>query len=272
MLFGCAEAELAAHVAAMNTPRDQARYHIGAPYERGGHRIVPEERFVYDEIGLASWYGPGLHGRRTANGEIFDRNGLTAAHPTLQLPAIALVTNLDNGRSVRVRINDRGPQDPDRLIDVSQRTAELLGFKRQGVVRVRVRVLSEDSLALRRDLTRQPDPIVAAATPTTSPASAPVRTDAVADRPDSGRDAAKTDLAASSPVWLDAGAFAERSGAEAVVPQADTIAPATLSPVRVDGTDYWRVRLGPFHDVATAESALEAAWNAGFSEARLVAR
>jgi rare lipoprotein A len=243
MLAGCAEAELAAHLATVNAPEDRGRYHVGAPYERGTSRAVPREDFRYDETGLASWYGPGLHGRRTANGEIFDQNALTAAHPTLQLPAVALVTNLENGRSVRVRINDRGPRDPDRLIDVSRRAAQLLGFERQGIARVRVRVLAEDSLALRQALTGRAGPVEVAA----------------------------AGAAAASPVWLDAGAFSDRSGAEAGRDRADTIGPARLLPVRVDGTDYWRLRLGPFDDRASAEAALGRAWRAGFADARLVA-
>jgi rare lipoprotein A len=96
----------------------------------------------YNQVGMASWYGPRFHGRRTANGETFDSNLLTAAHPSLPIPSYARVTNLDNNRSVTVRINDRGPFAHNRLIDVSERAAEVLAFRRHGLTRVRVEYVS----------------------------------------------------------------------------------------------------------------------------------
>ncbi len=113
-------------------------YKIGKPYKVAGTWYTPAEDPDYDEVGRASWYGSGFHGRRTANGEIFDMASLSAAHPTLPLPSYARVTNLDNGRSVVVRLNDRGPYAHNRLIDVSERTAEVLGFKQDGSADVRV--------------------------------------------------------------------------------------------------------------------------------------
>lgn len=97
----------------------------------------------YDRVGMASWYGASFHGRRTANGEAFDRTALTAAHPSLPLPSYVRVTNLDNDRSVVVRVNDRGPYTHNRLIDVSEQTAELLGFRRDGMTKVRVQYVSQ---------------------------------------------------------------------------------------------------------------------------------
>ena len=94
------------------------------------------------EHGLASWYGPGFHGRQTASGEIFDRNEMTAAHRDLPLPSFVRVTNMDNGRSVILRVNDRGPVSDRLVIDVSEEAAEELGFIEAGVVPVRVDVLS----------------------------------------------------------------------------------------------------------------------------------
>ncbi|MEL7048502.1 MAG: septal ring lytic transglycosylase RlpA family protein, partial [Pseudomonadota bacterium] len=94
---------------------------------------------TYDRTGMASWYGPGFHTKQTANGEIFDENALTAAHPTLPLPSFAYVTNLENGRTLLVRINDRGPYKGNRILDASKRVARELGFEHQGVARVRVR-------------------------------------------------------------------------------------------------------------------------------------
>src|SRR5215210_834318 len=119
-------------------PKGGGTYRVGKPYSVAGRIYVPEEDINYREEGLASWYGNDFHGRLTANGEVFDMGSLTAAHPTLPMPCYARVTNISNGKSLIVRINDRGPYHGNRLIDVSNRASELLAFKGNGVARVRV--------------------------------------------------------------------------------------------------------------------------------------
>src|SRR5580693_9758608 len=119
-------------------PKGGGTYRVGKPYTVAGRVYVPEEDVNYREEGLASWYGDDFHGRLTANGEVFDMASLSAAHPTLPMPCYARVTNLANGKSLIVRVNDRGPYHGNRLIDVSSRAAELLEFKGNGVARVRV--------------------------------------------------------------------------------------------------------------------------------------
>ena len=119
-------------------PKGGGTYRVGKPYTVGGRVYVPEEDTSYRAEGLASWYGDDFHGRLTANGEVFDMGSLTAAHPTLPMPCYARVTNLSNGKSLIVRVNDRGPYHGNRLIDVSNKAAELLEFKGNGVARVRV--------------------------------------------------------------------------------------------------------------------------------------
>jgi rare lipoprotein A len=119
-------------------PKGGGTYRVGKPYTVGGRVYVPEEDVSYREEGLASWYGDDFHGRQTANGEVFDMEALTAAHPTLPMPCYARVTNLSNGKSLIVRVNDRGPYHGNRLIDVSNKAAELLEFKGNGVAHVRV--------------------------------------------------------------------------------------------------------------------------------------
>src|SRR5882757_1016829 len=119
-------------------PKGGGTYRVGKPYTVGGQVYVPEEDTNYRAEGMASWYGDDFHGRLTANGEVFDMGSLTAAHPTLPMPCYARVTNLHNGKSLIVRVNDRGPYHGNRLIDVSNRAAELLDFKGNGVARVRV--------------------------------------------------------------------------------------------------------------------------------------
>ncbi len=119
-------------------PKGGGTYRVGKPYVVGGKTYTPEEDPTYVAEGLASWYGDDFHGRLTANGEVFDMTALTAAHPTMPLPSYARVTNLSNGKSLIVRVNDRGPYHGNRLIDVSNNAATLLGFRSNGVARVRV--------------------------------------------------------------------------------------------------------------------------------------
>ncbi len=142
-------------------PKGGGIYKVGEPYKVAGRWYVPRKVAHYDRTGIASWYGAAFHGRRTANGEIYDMNALTAGHPTLPLPSYAYVTNLDNGRTILVRINDRGPYVNDRLIDLSLRSATELGYTRHGLARVRVRYagrapLDGNDRAERRHLAAQP--------------------------------------------------------------------------------------------------------------------
>jgi rare lipoprotein A len=127
-------------------PKGGGTYRVGKPYIVAGRVYVPEEDVNYREDGLASWYGDDFHGRLTANGEIFDMASLSAAHPTLPMPCYARVTNLSNGKSLIVRVNDRGPYHGNRVMDVSSRAAELLEFKNNGVARVRVEYVARAPL------------------------------------------------------------------------------------------------------------------------------
>jgi rare lipoprotein A len=119
-------------------PKGGGTYRVGKPYTVAGREYVPQEDTRYRAEGMASWYGDDFHGRLTANGEVFDMTSLTAAHPTLPMPSYVRVTNTGNGKSVIVRVNDRGPYHGNRLIDVSHRAATLLGFHGNGVAKVRV--------------------------------------------------------------------------------------------------------------------------------------
>lgn len=128
------------------------RFRVGRPnytvasYEVNGVWYYPKVDYNYDETGTASWYGPGFDGKPTSDGEIYDMNELTAAHKTLPLPSVVQVTNLQNGRALRLRVNDRGPFVDGRIIDLSRRAAQLLGVEAVGTAPVRVRVLKEPSI------------------------------------------------------------------------------------------------------------------------------
>ena len=152
-LTGCSSVELASHYAKKwgggpgqkTAGVSKGAYKVGNPYKVGSVWYYPEESFTLRETGIASWYGPDFHGRKTANGEIYNQYDMTAAHRTLQMPSFVRVTNLENGRSVILRVNDRGPYKHGRVIDVSRKGAELLGFVNKGTARVKVEVLEKES-------------------------------------------------------------------------------------------------------------------------------
>ena len=135
-----------------SSPAAAGYYKVGNPYQVAGVWYYPKEDYSYKEIGVSSWYGQDFHNGITANGELYDMHALTAAHRTLPLPSIVRVTNLQNGRSLVLRVNDRGPFVNNRVIDVSTRAAQLLGFKEQGTTQVQVEILPEESKKLKEEL------------------------------------------------------------------------------------------------------------------------
>ena len=146
-LIGCSETTFLVNSAKrIGTWGDEPIYKIGTPYKINGKWYYPAVDYDYEEIGIASWYGPGFHGKKTANGEIFDQNKISAAHRTLPMPSIVKVTNLDNGRVLqKVRINDRGPFAGNRIIDLSKKAAQELGFVNTGIAKVKVEILENES-------------------------------------------------------------------------------------------------------------------------------
>ncbi len=220
--------------------RAPGAYKLGAPYVVDGRRYVPRFEPDYEEVGIASWYGEEFRGRRTANGEIFDPRRLTAAHPTLPLPSLVEVTNLENGRSIRVRVNDRGPFYGGRIIDLSEAAAAALGFREQGIARVRVRFLALADA-------RGPRPAWAKA---------------------SGRVAsARAARACRRPVFVQVGAFDDAARARR---QAARL--RALGPVQVEGgggDGLLRVRLGPYAEARRAERILQRLRAMGYGDAFL---
>lgn len=154
LLAGCASQErnyeyknLSEEVAAIK--EDGGIYKVGNPYTVMGQSYTPREDYSYVETGMASWYGNDFHNKRTANGETYDMRAVTAAHRTLPLPSIVRVTNLENGKSIIARVNDRGPYVKNRIIDLSEKGAELLGYKNKGTTRVKVEVMEKESKAIK---------------------------------------------------------------------------------------------------------------------------
>jgi rare lipoprotein A len=174
------------------TAHIQGSYKIGRPYQIEGTWYYPREDWSYNETGIASWYGEAFHGHNTADGEVFDLNSLTAAHRTLPMPVVVRVTNLDNGRSIKLRVNDRGPYARGRIIDVSRRAAQLLGFEGQGTAKVRVQIDVPDSMMVATAAGRgggpPPSPGAMVAAIVSAPLTLPVSAlEAMRDKPEPRR-------------------------------------------------------------------------------------
>ena len=159
-LGACTEIKIATHTAKRiaNTviKKSPGSYKVGKPYQIQGIWYYPAVNYGYVENGIASWYGPKFHGRKTANGETFDMNIVSAAHRTLPLPSIVRVTNLNNGRAMKIKVNDRGPFAKNRIIDLSRRAAQLLGFERAGTALVKVEIIGDESRRLAMLLQKKP--------------------------------------------------------------------------------------------------------------------
>ncbi len=241
---------------------------VGAPYQIDGRWYTPKVEPDYVETGVASWYGDAFHGKLTANGEIFDKRRISAAHRTLPMPTVVEVENLQNGRRIVVRVNDRGPFAKDRIIDLSHAAADALGFTAQGTANVRVRYLGEANLADLAPLPgQQPRTRAIAATPAAA----------------SGRDAMASLIASTT--GTPPGAAAPVTSTELWVEVAQVENAADLQRMRLyipgegpmalhsasDGRrSVQSVRLGPFVSEALAAASLSRAREAGFGAARII--
>ena len=272
-------------------------YKVGKPYQINGVWYYPSEDFSYDETGIASWYGPDFHGKYTANGETFDQNGLSAAHRTLPMPSIARVTNLENGRSIEVKINDRGPFAHGRILDLSKHAAELLGMDLQGTARVRVQIMADESRQLALQLKGVDTKPIEAAPRVT------VQAESLA--PPKGKDAApppkqrgktvpqpapatavtaipldENQLLANQTVqqmppratqiYIQAGAFSRYDNAHRLSAALQGVGAAQISQVQTKNGAFFRVRIGPVATVPDADALLEKVIASGYPDARVV--
>ena len=300
-LGACAETEFVVDsTKAVTRPGPAGGYKIGEPYQIAGIWYYPAVDYEYDETGIASWYGPDFDGKATANGELYDMNGLTAAHRTLPLPSLVRITNLENGRAINVRVNDRGPFAHGRIIDVSRRVAQLLGFEQQGTARVRVEILSDESRAMAAQAqggtgqlaAGEPVPqaaptvvVTAEALPPPGAAStASASTAAVTTTPPAP--SAVQQIASAAPIvpngqvsqvpvkptaiYVQAGAFTDQYNATRLRAQLARFGAVRVVPVIVDGQQFYRVRVGPLASVEQADGMLGQIVQAGHPEARLV--
>ena len=302
-------------------------YKLGKPYKVNGVWYFPKEDAKYDEIGVASWYGPGFHQKITANGEYFDMDLVTAAHKTLPLPSVVRVTNLENGRSLLVRVNDRGPFVNDRIIDLSRKAADLLGFIAKGTAKVRVELMPEQSMAVasyaQNQFVKNTLPVLPSvsagavsvqddmlqtslqekSTQTEGPVlgqienqSAPQafitqpETDDLASVVSGLTDKKETHVVASpagieSPVksgeqaaaingygksYVQVGAFGSKDNARKIVDMLASVGTATIEELARFGQNIYRVRFGPYEDVAEAQTIMDQILDIGHGDVHIV--
>lgn len=289
----CAETNLAIETTKVVTRKDAevtGPYKIGKPYQVGGVWYYPRADYDYDESGIASWYGPGFHGKQTANGETYDENDLTAAHKTLPMPSLVRVTNLENGRALVVRLNDRGPFANNRIIDLSRRSAQLLGFEQQGTAKVRVQILKDESMMLAAQASARggdtigPAPDAAPAgtvmaealpgssgqqpvAPTVQPqpqqtsiggAQVPQPTGQVAVMP-----------VRPSNIFIQAGAFLRQNNARQLQQKLSGIGQTRITEFILNQQRFYRVQLGPIASIEEADRLLQQLIDTGHPDAKI---
>ncbi len=310
LLNACATTELVFHTAKkiggdVPTGQEAAVYKIGNPYKISGVWYYPAVDYEYSETGIASWYGSEFHGRPTANGEIYDMNRVTAAHRTLPLPSMVQVTNLENGRSISLRVNDRGPFKRGRIIDLSRRGAQLLGFERNGTAKVQVEILAAESRLMATEMTGgnaikvaekngvktasrakiaaetlpPPPGMKAAAKPTPVTGNgakiaarpAPARRSIIRPNGSLAARDAKVTIVPVEPtnIYVQAGAFSKYHNANRLKVILSMFGPTRVTTVAVGEYYLFRVRLGPMSSLPEADKVLARVIGAGY-EARLI--
>ncbi len=272
-------------------PKGGGRKHIGKPYTINGKRFYPKDVASYERVGVASWYGPKFHRRMTSNGEWFDMHDLTAAHTTLPLPSYVKVTNLGNGKEAVLRVNDRGPFAHDRIIDLSKRSSEILGFKGKGTQKVKVVYLGKAPVdhdgthlaAMNRKHLRSGDYTRVASAMNYSRRARTQFAEAEPEirrrTPDLQPQLAVAEVANPVPVpasdngsyFVQAASFSNVDNAERAKYALGSLGPVSVSPVTVGLNTYYRVRVGPLENENFAYEIADLVRAQGMHGARVVA-
>ncbi len=306
LLIACLSACGSTSVSKAATTAQRGTYKIGAPYRIDGVLYTPKEEFTHVETGVASWYGPGFHGKSTANGERYDQADRTAAHRTLQMPSVVRVTNLSNGASTVVRINDRGPYASNRVIDLSRTAAQELDIVRNGTARVRIEQLQAESLAV-KDVAisgggpaEQHEALAQLASGKRAPPqqqvmataqpAAPPPAQIQAGWPDSPRSPAITQepapsgkggptiaslVTASPPAsgggfYVQTGSFSTAENAERQRGAVRSYGSSEISQASAAGREVYRVRLGPYTTSDAAGIVADRLKRSGYGDARVI--
>ena len=292
MLVGaCAEIKLATHtvkkITNTVTKTSKGPYKMGKPYQIKGIWYYPAVNYGYVEKGVASWYGPQFHGRKTANGEIFDMNTVSAAHRTLPMPSIVRVTNLENGRAMNIRVNDRGPFAKNRIIDLSRRAAQLLGFKHAGTALVKVEIIADESRRIamlaqknktffakgRREDVRVvklggKQNVGSRIHKKPQPQSKKFMKDL--DHKNATNVVTLVPIPKTKRIFVQAGAFVYRDLAEKMQKLLDPLGPTRVVEAIIGKRRYFRVQVGPAPNVKQGDKLLNEVIASGYPTAKLI--
>jgi len=292
---GCGTTQIAPPPAnnAVTVPRSAGVYKVGNPYQIDNVWYYPHEQPDYDETGIASWYGPTFYGKSTANGETYDGNALTAAHRTLPMPVNVRVTNLDNGKSIIVRVNDRGPYARGRIIDLSRHAAELLDVVQTGTAKVRVTYLSRADMEGGGPPPAITPPEIASALPAVpaakvdsstlgavpgAPVAPPVKQSVMptpvplppvqvaANQP--SEQVIQEPVSAATHLYVQVGAFSKLDNAKTLLSKLG--GDLRISTLKRNGQTFYRVRTGPLNSIEDADAALSRITGAGSNDAHIV--
>ena len=272
LIIGCSETTFLVNSAKrIGSWGDDPIYKVGNPYKINGKWYYPAVDYQYDEVGIASWYGPGFHGKSTANGEVFDQDKITAAHRTLPMPSIVKVTNLENGLVLdKVRINDRGPFARNRIIDLSKKAAEELGFLKNGVAKVRVEILEDESR--KYALSEQQNVYVAEAAEITE-----VSKKNLLPNPESeekkikkkNEDVLENSILNDQELLIQVGAFTDHRNAKSLIEKLSEFK-AYINRVFINNRYLYRVRIGPINDLNQANKMKMELFELGYTSSHLV--
>jgi len=290
-LGACTEIKIATHTAKRITntviKKSQGSYKVGKPYEIQGIWYYPAVNYGYVEKGIASWYGPKFHGRKTANGETFDMNVVSAAHRTLPLPSIVRVTNLNNGRAMKIKVNDRGPFAKNRIIDLSRRAAQLLGFEVAGTALVKVEIIGDESrrlamLAKKKIKSFLPIPSekVQIVNLPGSINSEPIKIRKYAGQTNFGSNKFTkkepnnivkfVPISENKKIYVQVGAFVYRDLAEKMRKLLVPVGRTKVVEAVIGNRRYYRVQVGPAANVSQGDKLLDQVIASGYPSAKLI--
>ena len=249
-------------------------YKIGDPYKINGKWYYPAVDYSYNEVGIASWYGPGFHGKKTANGEIFDQNKISAAHKTLPMPSIVRVTNLENGIILEnIRINDRGPFAGNRIIDLSKKAAEELGFVNNGVAKVRVEIMENESRIyaaknsnpdkVRKANNAKVEKIEVKNLDNNETNSTSMNQEIIQNNKDSNM------ILNNKPLLIQVGAFSDHRNAKSLTKKLSEFK-AYVERIFIDNKYLYRVRIGPLTNLDIANTIKTKLFDLGYTSSHLV--
>lgn len=247
-------------------------YKVGNPYKINGKWYYPAIDYNYNEVGIASWYGPGFHGKKTANGEVFDQNKISAAHKTLPMPSIVKVTNLDNGKVLEnIRVNDRGPFAGNRIIDLSKKAAQELGFVNSGVAKVRVEIMENESriYASKNSKKNSVRKANKAKVEKVQRKIIPSEEDQQNSDEVSNNSTQDNSILKDKPVIIQVGAFGDHRNAKSLTEKLSEFK-AYIERKFIDDKYLYRVRIGPLSNLDLAKSIKSKLFELGHTSSHLV--